>query len=217
MFSHPLYGSKCILESEFENYVRNPVFLFDENDCSNRPDYNFQRKTIELWEILPSYVQQMFCRSFSKNAIINSNDRPTELEWIRTLVRFYSEIIICNCGNEVFTQGGIPCVCEKCRKKIFIPFRLEFSDYSIPGISDSRIYRCQLGICRADEALKPMGRVVSKKDNPGMLGIRNLSDKSWNAITPSGKKKHVMPDEIIPLKDGISFEINNQTINIKSN
>ena len=82
---------------------------------------------------------------------------------------------------------------------------------------DSRIYRCQLGVCRADEALKPMGRVIAKKDNPGMLGVRNLSDKSWNAVTPSGKAKHVMPDEIVPLKDGISFVIGDEKICIKSN
>ena len=50
-----------------------------------------------------------------------------------------------------------------------------------------------------------------------MLGIKNLSEKSWNATTPSGKSKKVMPGDIIPLKDGIVFEINDQKIKIESN
>ena len=98
-----------------------------------------------------------------------------------------------------------------------LPYKLEFSEYAIPGIADSRIYRCQLGTCNADEALKPMGRVMAKKDDRSVLGLKNLSDRSWNATTPSGKAKKVMPGEVIPLKDGITFTINTETIQIKSN
>ena len=78
-------------------------------------------------------------------------------------------------------------------------------------------YRCQLGPCDAEEALNPMGRVLAKKDDPTKLGIRNLSKRSWNAVTSAGVPRKVAPDEVIPLKDGIQFTINEETVTIKTN
>ena len=220
--THPLEGKRslepCLSPALQEKlYGSEALFIMDPTDRSNGPHPIVHKNVNIVWPCLPKYMQDLFLKAFSQKALTNPNARPKELEWIQNLVRFRSEIVQCSCGNEVFTQDGKPCVCEKCHKKISIPFRLEFDDYSIPGLPDSRIYRCQLGVCRADEALKPMGRVIAKKDTPGMLGVRNLSDKSWNAVTPSGKAKHVMPDEVIPLKDGISFVIGDGKINIKSN
>lgn len=220
--THPLEGKRslepCLSPALQEKlYGSEALFIMDPDDKSNSAHPIIHKNVNIVWPCLPKYMQELFLKAFSQKALTNPNARPKELEWIQNLVRFRSEIVQCTCGNEVFTQDGKPCVCEKCHKKIDIPLRLEFSGYSIPGSADSRIYRCQLGVCRADEALSPMGRVIEKKDTPGMLGIRNLSDKSWNAVTPSGKSKHVMPDEIIPLKDGITFEICDEVIKIKSN
>lgn len=220
--THPLEGKKslepCLSPALQEKlYGSEALFIMDPTNRENGPHPIVHKNVNIVWPCLPKYMQDLFLKAFSQKALANPNARPKELEWIQNLVRFRSEIVRCSCGNEVFTQDGKPCVCEKCHEKIKVPFRLEFSDYSIPGMPDSRIYRCQLGVCRADEALKPMGRVIAKKDNPGMLGVRNLSDKSWNAVTPSGKAKHVMPDEIVPLKDGISFVIGDEKICIKSN
>ena len=220
--THPLEGKRslgpCLSPALQEKlYGSEALFIMDPTNRTNGPHPIVHKNVNIVWPCLPKYMQDLFLKAFSQKALSNPNARPKELEWIQNLVRFRSEIVQCSCGNEVFTQDGKPCVCEKCHKKIKIPFRLEFNDYSIPGMPDSRIYRCQLGVCRTDEALNPMGRVIAKKDNPGMLGVRNLSNRSWNAFTPSGKAKHVMPDEVIPLKDGISFVIGDGKINIKSN
>lgn len=220
--THPLEGKKslepCLTPALQEKlYGSEALFIMDPADKSNAPHPIIHKNVYIVWPCLPKYMQELFLKAFNQKALKNPNARPKELEWMQNLVRFRSEIVRCSCGNEVFTQDGMPCVCEKCQKKIHIPYRLEFKDYAIPGMPDSRIYRCQLGVCRADEALHPMGRVISKKDTPGLLGIRNLSGKRWSATTPSGKSRHVMPDEVVPLKDGISFVIDNEKIEIKSN
>jgi hypothetical protein len=80
----------------------------------------------------------------------------------------------------------------------------------------SRIYKCQLGVCNADEALAPVAQVVEKKDS-GALGIRNKSGKRWDAVNTRGEAKKVAPDDVIPLKDGITFTIDTETITIKAN
>ena len=90
------------------------------------------------------------------------------------------------------------------------------SGYSIPAIKDSRIYRCQLGVCDEKDALTPVAHVVEKKDS-GALGIRNKSGKRWDAVTTKGAARKVAQDEVIPLKDGIVFNIGDEAIAIKAN
>ena len=117
----------------------------------------------------------------------------------------------------MFTQNGDPCKCDSCGKLIRAPFKLVFRDYAIPALKGSRIYRCQLGVCDEAEALSPIAAVLEKKET-GALGIKNRSGKHWDAITSKGVARKVAPEEIIPLKDGISFTVSgtNNSITIKS-
>lgn len=220
--NHPLEGKRSLVqclkpELQEKLYGTDPIFIMDPENTANGPDPKIHKNVLMVWPCLPEYMRVLFLSAFSKKAMESPNARPKELDWINGLVRFRSEVIRCQCGNEVFTQNGEPCRCESCKRMLDLPYKLEFSEYAIPGIADSRIYRCQLGTCNADEALKPMGRVMAKKDDRSVLGLKNLSDRSWNATTPSGKAKKVMPGEVIPLKDGITFTINTETIQIKSN
>lgn len=220
--NHPLEGKRSLaacLSPELQEklYGTDPVFIMDPTNKENGPDPKIHKNVIKVWPCLPEYMRTLFLSAFSKKAMESPNARPKELDWINNLVKFRSDTIRCQCGNEVFTQNGAPCRCEICKRMLDIPYRLEFSEYAIPGVADSRIYRCQLGTCNADEALKPMGRIVAKKEDRSILGLKNLSDRSWNATTPSGKAKKVMPGEVIPIKDGITFTVNTETIQIKSN
>ncbi|MBQ5344645.1 MAG: hypothetical protein J6F33_05555 [Acidaminococcaceae bacterium] len=183
------------------------------------PDPDVQKNVFRIWGALPTYVRDLFSKAFSQKAISSPGARPTELKWLETLVRFRSEILRCQCGVEVLTENGKPIVCSRCNNKINVPFRLSFtgSNYSIPGVPDSRIYRCQLGPCNANEALNPVGRVLANKANPNQLGIRNLTEKYWDAETPSGRGKKVMPKDVVPLKNGIKLVIESEKIIIEEN
>lgn len=220
--THPLEGKRSLVPSlspeiQEKLYGSEALFIMDPNDKSNAPDPKIHKNMKVVWPCLPEYVQEIFLKAFDQKAMTNPNARPKELDWINCLVRFRSEIVQCQCGNEIFTEEGAACACESCRRKANIPFRLVFSEYAIPGIAGSRIYRCQLGTCNANDALNPMGAVLANKSDPSLLGIKNMSDRSWNATTPSGKAKRVMPGDVIPLKAGITFTINEETIKIESN
>lgn len=221
-FNHPLEGKRsmtpCLTPQLQEKlYGTDPIFIMDPQNKENGPDPEVHKNVIRVWKYLPEYMQKLFLQAFSKEAFERPNVRPREKEWLDALVRFRSEIVPCRCGNEIFTQEGANKKCESCGRKTNILFRLKFRDYSIPGIPDSRIYRCQLGVCKENEALDPIARVVANKADPKKLGIRNESDKIWNAVTSSGKARKVQPKELIPLKDGIKFEVHNETIEIKQN
>lgn len=201
-------------------YGSDPHFIMDDvNHPEYGPDRDNQANVFIFWEALPSYMKEFFLKAFSQKAISNPGARPTELSWLQYLVRFRSEILRCQCGVEVLTENGKPTVCSRCKTKLRVPFRISFtgSNYSIPGVPDSRIYRCQLGPCNANEALSPVGKVLAHKSNPGQLGIRNLTEKYWDAETPSGKDKKVLPKDVVPLKGGIKLAIESEKIIIEEN
>ena len=154
--------------------------------------------------------------AFSQKAFQKPSARPREIDWLKVLTRFRSEIVSCQCGNEIFTQQGEACECEKCSKKVNIPFKLMLRDYCIPAIRDSRIYRCQLGVCNEKDAVAPVAHVIEKRDS-GALGIQNKSGKRWDATTTKGTARKVDPDEVVPLKDGIRLMIEDEEILIRKN
>lgn len=219
--NHPLEGKRYLVPAltpslQEKLYGSEPLFMMDPDDDSNGPHPVSHKNSIMVWPCLPDYIQKIFLDSFSQKAFKKPSSRPKEIDWLNVLTRFRSEIVPCTCGNEIFTQQGEICRCEECGRKADIPFKLVLSGYSIPAIKDSRIYRCQIGVCDEKESLAPVAHVIEKKDS-GALGIKNKSGKRWDAVTSKGVARKVAPDEVIPLKDGITFTVADETIVIKEN
>lgn len=219
--NHPLEGKRYLvpgLTSALQKklYGSEPLFIMDPDDTSNGPHPVIHKNSINVWSYLPDYMQKIFLATFSQKAFQKPSARPREIDWLKVLTRFRSEIVSCECGNEIFTQQGEACECEKCSKKVNIPFKLVLRDYCIPAIRDSRIYRCQLGVCNEKDAVAPVAHVIEKRDS-GALGIRNKSGKRWDATTTKGTARKVDPDEVVPLKDGIRLMIEDEEILIRKN
>lgn len=220
--NHPLEGKRYLVPGltpalQEKLYGSEPLFMMDPDDTSNGPHPVVHKNSLTIWPCLPDYMQKIFLSAFSQKAFQKPSARPKEIDWLNALTRFRSEIVACTCGNEIFTKQGRSCQCESCKRKVIIPFRLEFGGYSIPAIKDSRIYRCQIGVCDEKEALTGIAHVLEKKDSKGVLGIKNKSGKHWDAITSKGTARRVAVDEVIPLKDGITFTVDGETIAIKAN
>ncbi|MBQ2681294.1 MAG: serine/threonine protein kinase [Eggerthellaceae bacterium] len=220
--NHPLEGERSlipVLDRAHQKmlYGTDPIFIMDPDNKANPPDPQVHSNVICMWGCLPGYMRDLFTRAFSREALFNPQKRPKEFEWINTLVRFRSDIVACRCGNEVFLDEKASSMCEICGRTISPACKLKLANYEIPIAHDSRIYKCQIAICSPDEALKPIAQVITKKDDPSFLGILNMSDTTWDAVTPSGKKKLVQPDDIIPVIPGIQFTIESTTVQIQPN
>ena len=221
--TRPLEGKRVYSSPRTEGlmkkvYGTDPHFIMDDiKHPQYGPDKIAQKNVFILWDALPTYIRELFLKAFGQKAIKNPGTRPTELEWIKNLVRFRSEIIGCECGAEVLLENGDSTVCGACNRKINIPFNISLKNcnYKIAAIPDTRLYKCQMGVCNANEALIPIGRVISNASNPDLLGIRNLTNIHWNAETPSGKDRKVAPGEIVPLKKGIKLMIDTEVITIE--
>lgn len=215
-WSHPLEGEQwlgCLTDKKsMKLYVTNPVFILDPGDASNRPVKNIHKHVLERWPFMPDYFKAVFVRAFSKEAIHNPQSRVTEHEWLKVLTRFRSDIIICSCGNNLVIKEDSQLICDNCGKGFAVEHTLQLPDYKVCAVKGTRIYRCQLGFCNGDRALDRVGLVTDKGENN--LGLRNLSDITWSATTPSGKSKTVAPGETVPLKAGIELRIFDSKIKI---
>lgn len=210
--NHPLEGKRSLVPAltpklQEELYGKSPLFIMDEESKENAPDPVIHKNMLKVWPEMPNYMKELFSNAFSQKALTTPAARPKELEWMKRLVRFQSGIVTCACGEEIFIQDENVCQCKKCGNRWKVPYRFMLKDYSMPAIAGNRFYRCQIGTCKADDALNVIGKVIAKKSDTLMLGLRNCSENIWNVTTPSGKFKKVMPGEVMPLKDGLSFTV----------
>lgn len=218
--NHPFEGSKslvpCLTPHEAEKlYGSEALFICDTDDKSNAPVKNIHANVIARWGFMPDYIKDAFLKAFSQQAIKDPGRRLKELDWLKVLVRFRSDIVKCSCGNEVFIKNASTTRCDGCGKPMTISHVIGLPNYSITAAKGSRIYRCQLGICNADEALTPVALVVAKPDDPTVLGVKNMTSNILKAITPSGKEKQVQPQEVVPFKTGIIIEVYDSKIELK--
>lgn len=215
--SHPLEGKRwlvpCMTDVIAEKlYGSEPLFIYDPNDKTNGPVKNIHINVMNRWGFMPGYLKDEFLTAFSQQALKDPNRRPRELDWLKVLVRFRSDIVKCSCGNEVFVQNASTTKCDACGKPVAVKNTIKLPSYSITAAKGSRVYRCQLGTCNADEALNPVALVVAKAD--GTLGIKNMTKNILNAFTPSGKAKQIKAQETIPFKPGIKIEVFDKTIEL---
>ena len=209
--SHPLEGKKSLLpcisyEIAREIYGYNPLFVYDESDDSNRPNEIIHKNLQQLWSAMPEYIKDTYKSALSKEALHNPKHRIMENDWLRVLTRLKNDILVCPCGNEVVLKQALTTECECCGTPISINRTIKLPFYTIFATSGTMVYRCQLGICNADEALTPVALVVAKPDDPTVLGVKNMTSNILKAITPSGKEKQVQPQEVVPFKSGIIIE-----------
>ena len=218
--NHPLEGKHwtvpCLTpDIEKKLYGTNPIFVFDPDDKDNRPVKGVHNNVIARWDYLPKYVQDKFIAAFSQEAIKNPNRRLKELDWLKVLVRFQSDIVRCpHCKNEIFTINAQSTKCDGCGKMYEVKNALELRDYSVPAARKTRIYKCQLGVCNANEALTLIAEIVCKNNDPNILGFRNMTGMTLMGTAPSGNKNQIKPNDVIPVKAGISIQVSDSKINI---
>ncbi len=204
--AHPLEGaasSPDALSDEEKTriYGEEAAFLFDEEHPGTASDAVAAR-----WAALPDYLQKKFRRAFSKDFFADPGLRMREIQWIRDLVRYRSELVPCDCGAIVHVQHGKKSQCPQCGGSPRITLGFRFKEYAVPVFEGLCIYQCQLGNCQTAAALQPIGRVVAMHGDPEKLVLYNLTGKTWIVTKPGGAIARINVDEVLPLVDGLSFK-----------
>lgn len=222
MMHHPLEGMRADMldiPTQKRIYGTDPLFIFDPSDRSNAPLPD--SPVLTMWSSLPEHMRKMFIRAFSRDALTTPSHRPSEIDWIRELVRLRSEIVLCpHCrSNEVFLQDAQPGRCDNpgCHAEVRVPMRLvvPHMGYALPAVSDTRVYACQTNIvCDAAKALDPVAWMLAVEGRG--LCIRNVSNDSWKAHF-QGNVYDIAPKKAAPAMHGVELEIGNVRLSIAEN
>lgn len=203
---HPLEGIRdnCDRDdNEHSLFCKMPIFVFDPNDSTNRPNPVVHRNVNMLWTVYPPFVRNMFIRAFDKN-LMRSNgtgrgERIMEKDWLKTFQKLRHSIVTCpKCGEETFfnlKKDNYKCM--NCDVNIERPPVLIIRDETIPLQLGKKLYSWEidsdkeLTIETVDEA---WAQVIPNPKKPGVFGLKNISSNTWYRHTPGGKEFVCAPD-----------------------
>lgn len=217
----PLEGERvlksvCLTEdAERKHYGTEPVFIFDPNNTTNRPVRGVHNNPIKFWKIFPQYIKDAFIISFT-DGLFQSEKRIIENEWQKIFIRLRGEIINCSCGNQTFLSNFLPTTtgelqCPKCGTKYSQPLKIDFKDYDVFLLPQTKLYECHTDI-DSDNYELVTGEVVQNKTNPSLWGVRNLSDNIWNITMPDGNKKQIAPKSVLPIFKDVEIDFGKNNI-----
>ena len=211
MNGDPLEGAKvlksCVLtgSAELEHYGRNPVFVYDPNDSSNRPVNGVHNNIIRKWGLYPEYIREAFIRSFTLG-LKDPTKRLIDNEWFSVLSRLRSDVVTCNCGaNQCFlslnqdTTGKY--TCPDC-SRIFCILDLDKTKTALT--IGARIYEFQIDES-SEDFMSVCATVIENKNHPGILGLKNESDKTWT-VQYSDRTKEITPGGTAPINDNMTID-----------
>jgi len=206
----------CLTEKlDRKFFGEDPVFIFHPTDHRNPPVRGIHGNAINFWPTLPKYIQNAFIKTFVDGLKDRGNsedqDRSSEVEWEKLLFRLRDETLTCpQCGWETaYPTDGKKANCsnQKCHSVFPKLLVLEIKGSKIVIFPAMKIYGNHID--KIDDFDVVYGEVVTNKKNPGLWGIRNLSDMSWQEHTPDGKTRLVEKNDAIRALSGITVSFGN--------
>jgi DNA-binding helix-hairpin-helix protein with protein kinase domain len=122
---HPLKGKKdatihCFdLDARVKLFGKEPVYIFDPNNASNRPVPGIHDNAIAFEKVYPTFLKKLFEKAFTTGLHDPQHGRVTENEWKASMVQLRDAIIYCHhCNAEnvydpeyLQNAGGTPAPC----------------------------------------------------------------------------------------------------------
>ncbi len=217
--NHPLEGKRtmcpCLTEElERKFYGSDPVFVWDSTNDSNRPVRGVHTNEIKLWPLYPEFVRKTFEKAFSHEVMVGNDTthRVIEKEWQEVFTTLRDLMVKCSCGSETFIDPSKQaCQCINCGKSIERPLILKVKKYHAALTPGKKLYACHVQY-DSDDFKETCGEVIASRNNPALLGLRNDSDNTWEAILPNGTSKGYPNGQVIKLGKGIKINFGNGNV-----
>ena len=217
--NHPLEGKRtmcpCLTEElERKFYGSDPVFVWDPANDANRPVRGVHTNEIKLWPLYPAFVRKTFEKAFSHEVMVGNDTthRVIEKEWQEVFTTLRDLTIKCSCGSETFIDPSQQrCRCINCGKSIERPPIIKVKKYHAALAPGKKLYACHVQY-DSDDFKEAKGEVISSRNNPSLLGLRNDSNNTWEAILPNGSSKGYPNGQVIKLGKGIKINFGNGNV-----
>jgi DNA-binding helix-hairpin-helix protein with protein kinase domain len=216
MGGHPLDGLRetairCMNPVAMKQlYGFEPLYIFDPNDTSNRPDPAEHRNPIVFEPIYPDSIKKLFLTSFTRG-LTYPNKRVEESIWCEAFDEAGDLIFSCQkCRSENFYKSETPSAgtaqtCWNCRSQLAIPARLRIrrrngTSRLIALSLDKRVFGHHIG--QPGDRDTAIGVVNAHPSDPKRLGLRNVTQMVWNLTLPDGALHDIPNGRSIPLVNG---------------
>jgi DNA-binding helix-hairpin-helix protein with protein kinase domain len=219
MVHHPLEGKKELaikcLDAPAMNklYGSDPLFIFDPRNLSNAPVPGYHDNAIAFWAIYPQFLRDLFTVSFTDGIRDPQNGRIRESQWRAAMVRLRDAIIYCSgCGVENFydadaLRAAQTTHCWACQQKPQLPPRIRIGKDVIVALNkDTRLYPHHVDGAKPYDFSRPVAEVTRHPRDPGIWGLKNLSDGKWVCTTGNGANREVERGRSVALASGTKID-----------
>ena len=201
-------------KAEYEMFGSNPIYIYNEQDPSNRPIRGYHTAVLKRYPTLPSYIKAAFQKTFVDGLKDRENSRTTELEWIRLLCRYRDELITCECGHEYiygFYEKKPNVKCPGCHKPTRAFCTLIIGKGKVLLEPGKYLYRSHIDKYSGNYN-EPIGKVITNKNNPSLWGIKIKLEHPILVKDRSGHEKEIAKDGVIPIIDGLKIRFEEKAI-----
>ena len=94
--------------------------------------------------------------------------------------------------------------CPKCGME-FVTLGFSNRSYRMPLFLGCKFYECEINP-ESEEFMKVAGELVENKLKPGVIGIKNCSDRKWRAKMPDGVFYDIAPGKGFPVWQGLEID-----------
>lgn len=173
-----------------------PVFLFDPEDASNRPDPRHHPAPLLLWSLYPAALQACFLRTFCAG-LREPRERTMTGEWKQAILAALDSRRLCtHCLQENFPSGSGSvgdARCWQCGNSLPSILTLSTPQTSLTATVGNELHRHHLDPMQPDARRSPYGRIVSHPEQPDLIGIENLSEHPWIGQRYNGDTVSIAP------------------------
>jgi DNA-binding helix-hairpin-helix protein with protein kinase domain len=211
VIGHPLKGKRELTlpydasdpDQSHRLCALDPVFIFDPDNDSNRPQPGVHDNPLSFWPIYPGSLRSLFIRAFT-TGLRDPDARIMENEWRKEMCALRDAIFPCpQCGAEnffdleVLRQRKALDPCWGCRSVLSNPPRMRMS-----AAYGAQLIMLSPGVQLFAHHLegdmynfgKPLAEVIAQPP-----GLKNLSPEAWTSRTQNGRVIEVKPNEVLPL------------------
>src|SRR5271166_20629 len=187
-------------------YGTEPVFIFDPNDDSNRPDPRFHSNATEFWAIYPTFLKELFISAFTEGIRDPLHGRIREGVWRSAMARLLDSIVYCYCDAKNFydevelkRSGGVPRPCWRCKKCFRLPPRIRIDRNIVMLNHDTRLFQHHVDPRHLYDFSTPVAEVTRHPTDASVWGLKNLSQEKWVATLPDRSVMDVEPGRSVTL------------------
>lgn len=218
MIHHPLFGKKELefpsLDLAALHYLcgKNPSFIFDPDNDSNRPVPGQQDNALVFWPIYPKFLRNLFIKSFTDGIRNPHYGRVSTTEWQTAMIRLRDCIIHCShCGVENFydpeafnvsNRKGM--VCWACQNESKLPPRIHIGNDLVMLNYDTQLFPHHIDNQSTYDFSSPVAEITQFLTVPTTIqGLKNISNEKWVVITKDGITHEALPGQIVTIEDGL--------------